>query len=590
MNFENTVELKEFECRFCNKIFGNNQTLLQHQKKTKYCIYIQKNSFFFENTQMIKEDEEKTEYMIKKLVEDKVIQCQFCNNMFANIILLYQHQKRAKYCLKIQEIKEKEQHVALAKSIEETKQRKETEELALKEKSKELSCQFCGKQCKNKYILNNHQTQAKYCLKIQESKNSQEMIIANLVLCEYCSKNFSRATFKRHDSTCKKKIQYLTQEIEMMKLKSEKDQEIAILKLKAEKDEEIAILKAEKDEEINLKEKEISLIYKASAEHAQAVANRALSTIDEIAKQPTYQKNSTRNIHNNLNLMISSLTPLDLSQAHVDSIIDEKYTKNDFYEGQKGAAQVVYKYLSTDSDGKSQIVCTDTERGTFHHIDINGEHVVDYKNVHLIKSVHLPLKRKAGKFAAEECVKNPEAFKEIIMNESSIRELETKPSLFNRTMAQLTGKNCARPLITTSVDQPPPILSITEEWLLENTKFLTIDHILRGPEGYADYFMSYPLKDRLHYSNAVVKFKDGFGELIDDAGAVILSKLIFDSVQVRNKQIIMEYCTSLNFADNGAEIVQLLDYKMAVEKCAEGNYVGDEDVDFRREFIEFLLI
>ena len=133
------------------------------------------------------------------------------------------------------------------------------------------------------------------------------------------------------------------------------------------------------------------MIYKASAEHAQAVANRALSTIDEIAKKPTYQKNSTRNIQNNLNLIISSLTPLDLSQARVDSIIDEKYTKNDFYEGQKGAAHVIHKHILTDSNGKPQIVCTDTERGTFHHIDLNGEHVVDYKNVHLIKSVHLIL-------------------------------------------------------------------------------------------------------------------------------------------------------------------------------------------------------
>ena len=104
--------------------------------------------------------------------------------------------------------------------------------------------------------------------------------------------------------------------------------------------------------------------------------------------------------------------------------------------------------------------------------------------------------------------------------------------------------------------------------------------------------MSYPLKDRLlvvDYSNAFVKFKDCSGELIDDSGAVILTKLIFDSLQVRNKEIIMEYCSSLNFADNGAEIVQLLDYKMAVEKCAEGNYVGDEDGDFRTEFLGFLL-
>jgi hypothetical protein len=247
------------------------------------------------------------------------------------------------------------------------------------------------------------------------------------VLCKFCNKNYSALSFNRHDSICKKKKQSIIEEI--AKMKAEKDEEIAKLKIeKAEKSEEIFKLKAEKAEAIGS-------IYKESLERAQA-------TIDEIAKQPTYQKNSTRNIQNNL--MFSNLTPLDLSQARVDSIIDERYTKNDFYEGQKGAAHLVHKYIATDSNGNPQIVCTDTERGIFHHKSSIGDHIVDYKNVHLIKRVHSPLKRKAGAFAAEESVKNPTALKEIINNMTSIKDLETKPCLFNRTLAQLTGKNCAR--------------------------------------------------------------------------------------------------------------------------------------------------
>ena len=269
-------------------------------------------------------------------------QCEFCSNMFGDKKMLRRHQKNTQYCLKIQEIKAKE-------------------ELVLKEKAKELTCQFCNKEFKTKYLLRIHQTQAKYCLKIQESQNSEEIIVA-LVTCKFCNKNFSSSHFNRHSLSCKKKIQSLIEEN-------------AMLKMKAEKDEEIARMKTEKAEEI-------SLIYKASAERSQV-------TIDEIAKRPTYQKNSTRNIQNNL--MISSLTPLDLSQARVDSIIDEKYTKNDFYEGQKGAAQVIHKHILTDDSGKSQIVCTDTERGTFHHKDLNGEHVVDYKNAHSVSYTHLTL-------------------------------------------------------------------------------------------------------------------------------------------------------------------------------------------------------
>ena len=279
------------------------------------------------------------------------------------------------------------------------------------------------------------------------------------------------------------------------------------------------------------KEKDEKEIYKASA-----------AAFEQIAKRPTYQKNSTRNIQNNL--MISSLTPLDLAQARVDSIIDQKYTKNDFYEGQKGAAQVIHKHILTDSDGKSQIVCTDTERGTFHHIDINGEHVVDYKNVHLINRVHLPLKRKASKFASEEFIKNPDASKEITMNESSIRELEYKPSLFNRTLAQLTRKNCARPL---SVESSLKIdLAITEELLLENAKFLTIDHIRRGPEGYADYALSYPLYDRLLIDEdcynsvskaSILRYIGNNGIVITDRGGKILTSMIINSLREINNTL-----------------------------------------------------
>jgi len=158
----------------------------------------------------------------------------------------------------------------------------------------------------------------------------------------------------------------------------------------------------------------------------------------------------------------------------------------------------------------------------------------------LIDRVHLPLKRKAGKFAAEEYVKNPSASKEIILNETSIRELETKPGLFNRTMAQLTGKNCVRPLLVKSSSNID--LTITEEWLLENASFLTIEHILRGPEGYADYALSYPLNDRLieeeYLETTFIKYKDRTGNIIIDYGGKMLTKMLFESVRERTYELI----------------------------------------------------
>jgi hypothetical protein len=399
--------------------------------------------------------------------------CKFCNNMFGNTQMLKQHQKKTKYCLKIQEELEKEKTNV---------------------QNKELICQFCGKQSKTKYHLNIHQTQTKYCLKIQASQNSQD-IISSLITCKFCDKNFSLGSFNRHKLTCKKKNQFLIEEI---------------AKLKAEN--------AEKE------------IYKVLAERSQ-------NAIEEIAKKPMYQKTSNRIVQNNL--MISNLTPMQLIQPHVESVIASNYTSNDFYGGQKGAAQMIYKHFVADDNGKSKIICTDIKQGAFHHKNSNGEHIVDYNNSQLIKTVHAPLKKKACEIAAKELVKNPDMMKEINRNSTSIAELTSKPGVFNTAMAEMTGKNSAKELL---IETSARDLSITEEWLIENAKFLTIEHILRGPEGYADYALSYPLNDRLieeEYSNPTfIKYKNRLGDIITDYGGKMLTKMLFDSVRERTYELI----------------------------------------------------
>jgi hypothetical protein len=208
--------------------------------------------------------------------------------MFGDTKMLRQHQKKTKYCLRIQEIKKKEQEVALPKLTEEAKikeiealqlkKRKEAEELFFKEKEKELTCQFCRKQFKTKYILDTHQKQTKFCLKIQESQNTTKIIVS-LITCKFCDKNFSSRSFNRHELICKKKLEFLinekTDENIKLKLKyqnDEKDKEIAILKMKAEKEHE---------------KKEI---YKVEAERVQALSEKitiikAWQTVVEIEQE-----------------------------------------------------------------------------------------------------------------------------------------------------------------------------------------------------------------------------------------------------------------------------------------------------------------
>jgi len=208
-----------------------------------------------------------------------MFQCQFCSNIFVTKKILNHHQLKVKYCLKIQQSKEDAdaktktllEAFVEAKEKEkkelEAKERKEAEEQALKEIAKELTCQFCSKEFKTKYLLRIHQTQAKYCLKIQESQNYQEIKVC-LVTCKFCNKNFSALTFNRHDIICKKKNQYLL---------NQKDEENVKLKIeKAQKNEEITRLKIEKAEEIGL-------IYKAATEKIAII--KAWQTVVEIEQE-----------------------------------------------------------------------------------------------------------------------------------------------------------------------------------------------------------------------------------------------------------------------------------------------------------------
>ena len=230
---------------------------------------------------------------------------------------------------------------------------------------------------------------------------------------------------------------------------------------------------------------------------------------------------------------------MQLIQPHVESVIASNYTSNDFYGGQKGAAQMIYKHFVADDNGKSKIICTDIKQGAFHHKNSNGEHIVDYNNSQLIKTVHAPLKKKACEIAAKELVKNPDMMKEINRNSTSIADLSSKPGVFNTAMAEMTVKNSAKELL---IEPSEHDLAITEEWLTENAKFLTIEHILRGPEGYADYALSYPLNDRLieeDYSNPkFIKYRNRSGVIITDYGGKMLTKMLFDSVRERTCELI----------------------------------------------------
>ena len=128
----------------------------------------------------------------------------------------------------------------------------------------------------------------------------------------------------------------------------------------------------------------------------------------------------------------------------------------------------------------------------------------------------------------------------------------------------------------------------TDEYLEEKIPQLTIEHIKKGPKGYAEYALEYPLNIRLicvDYSRRKVKYKDKEGKVITDPEMSKLSKKLFESINSRNKELIMEFLQ---------DISGTLDPVVQMEMMTDmGDYIGmvnrgavGEKTDLYHDFVK----
>ena len=128
---------------------------------------------------------------------------------------------------------------------------------------------------------------------------------------------------------------------------------------------------------------------------------------------------------------------------------------------------------------------------------------------------------------------------------------------------------------------------ITDEHLQDNLQYFSIEHILKGAEGYAQYALEYPFKDRVlcvDYARRKIKFKNLDGIVLDpEMGG--LSKKFFSVIKDKNKELIMTYGEERkdNFGEALDTIVKLLDYKVAVDQGSEGRNSSDFHHDFVKQ-------
>lgn len=166
--------------------------------------------------------------------------------------------------------------------------------------------------------------------------------------------------------------------------------------------------------------------------------------------------------------------------------------------------------------------------------------------------------------------------------EKTIKDLQDKlENIAIKAISRPTTKN-------TQINYIQQLQPLTEERLVSNVSNLTIDHIIKGPEGYVEFALEYPLKDRLlcsDYARRKVKFKNKDGKVITDPEMNILAVKFFESIKEKNKELICKYANELKERlgdDNVMDtVVKLFDYKAGVERGSEG-----KRTDFHHDFVK----
>ena len=171
-----------------------------------------------------------------------------------------------------------------------------------------------------------------------------------------------------------------------------------------------------------------------------------------------------------------------------------------------------------------------------------------------------------------------------IMHKSEINHFQEKLKVKDLQIKDLQDKlqevaiqAISRPTKNTQINNYIQKLEcITEEHMKDQVDNLTIEHIQKGPEGYAEYALEYPLKNRIicvDYSRRKVKFKDKDGNVITDPEMTNIATKLFQSIKDKNKDLIFSYGTELRdrFGDEMDLVVKLLEYKNGVDNSADGS-------------------
>lgn len=116
----------------------------------------------------------------------------------------------------------------------------------------------------------------------------------------------------------------------------------------------------------------------------------------ELKNRPTISNS------NNIQNLLVNLAPFDKTTSDIKKIVDEKYNKDYFLQGQKGVAKFTDEHVLTSEDGRPVYVVTDKNRGHAKYRNKKNEIIRDLAMFGITNKIYPGLKKKIVDIAAKE--------------------------------------------------------------------------------------------------------------------------------------------------------------------------------------------
>lgn len=194
--------------------------------------------------------------------------------------------------------------------------------------------------------------------------------------------------------------------------------------------------------------------------------------------------------------------------------------------------------------GCKKIFCS--KRSLGRHYDVCFE----YKTRDLKHNFEAQLKHKDIEIQNKDIIME----KELQLKDSIIDDLKEQVLRLQTQLANIAEKSATRHSVQNNnsnnnnnnrVNQMiNNLLPLTDEHINDQVQYLSLDHIKKGVEGYVEYALNHPLKDRIvcsDFSRRKIKYKNKDGIVVTDPEMTKLVVKLFKAIQTRNEELITEY-------------------------------------------------